>query len=488
MSKQQNDSPRQIAAKDISPDPVKIVSPQTLDLYAKRKKIQPRAIEGFFQNIRIFTIWATMAVYFLLPWVTWDGRQALLFDLPNRKFYIFWWTFLPQDFIFLSWLLIIAAMSLFTITVFAGRVYCGYVCPQTVWTKIFLIIENFTEGSRNARVRLDKAKISPEKIIRRGSKHIVWLAVAFVTAITFVGYFTPARTLTAELLRINLGAWELFWIFFFTMATYINAGWMREQVCMYMCPYGRFQSVMMDKDTLIISYDAARGEPRGGRKKEADYKSLGLGDCIDCELCVQVCPTGIDIRDGLQFECIQCAACIDACDSIMDQMGYARGLVRYTTEHQLAKGGHFKFLRLRLVGYAAVIIIMATVFLTMLALRVPLEVDTIRDRKQLYRENSQGMIENVYLLKILNKSQKARHFIVTLKSDKNILMSKPVVLDIDAGDLVSLPVTLVADPEELEHSKYEVTFLVQDSLDAGLRKRSESRFFAPAQHEGRDHD
>ena len=474
---------RQIKVKDESPNPVKHVGADTLDLYAKRAKIQPRSISGLFQNLRIITIWVTMTLFLALPWVTWEGRQALLFDLPARKFYIFWWTFLPQDFFFLSWLLIMAAFSLFAVTVFAGRVYCGYFCPQTVWTKIFLIIEHFTEGERNARMRLDKAPLSLNKVLRRGTKHILWLAVGFITAITFVSYFTPARDLTFELLHFELGFWEMFWILFFTGATYMNAGWMREQVCMYMCPYGRFQSVMFDRDTLIISYDTARGDPRGSRKKTADPQAQGLGDCIDCELCVQVCPTGIDIRDGLQFECIQCAACVDACDSVMDQMGYQRGLVRYTTENMLEKGDKYHFLRPRLLGYATMIVVMATVFLVTLGMRVPLEVETLRDRNQLFRENNDGMIENVYLLKVLNKSQRADSYQVTLEGGKHIRMSKELKLDAAPGELVQVPVTLVADPAELDHKNTEIEFLVRSVNDAKVGDSSKSRFLAPAEVE-----
>ncbi len=479
MSDKPSRPSQQIPTKDQSPDPV-VFNPGSVDLYAKREKIQARSISGFFQNIRIITIWATLGLYFLLPWVTWNGRQALLFDLPERKFYIFWWTFLPQDFFFLSWLLILAAFSLFTLTVFAGRVYCGYMCPQTVWTKIFMIIEHFTEGERNARLRMDKAGLSLEKVLRRGLKHVGWLAVAFATAITFVGYFTPAKALTLELLHFDISFWEFFWIGFFTLATYMNAGWMREQVCLYMCPYGRFQSVMIDRDSLIISYDKARGDPRGSRRKETDYKAHGLGDCIDCTLCVQVCPTGMDIRDGLQCECIQCAACIDACDSIMDQMGYARGLVRYTTENILEHGGKYRLLRLRLIGYATVIAIMASVFLIALALRVPLEVETIRDRNQLYRETSTGMIENSYLLKIMNKSQKAESYSLRLEGAPEISMRAPATLDIGPGEMITVPVTLSADPGYLKQSKYDITFSVQSRQDEGIRKNSESRFLAPA--------
>jgi cytochrome c oxidase accessory protein FixG len=465
--------PRLIATRDLS-------APASVDLYAGRRKIQPRAIGGFFQHIRALTLWSTLAIYLLLPWATWNGRQALLFDLPARKFYILGWTFLPQDFVFLSWLLIMAAFSLFAVTVLAGRVYCGYVCPQTVWTRIFLFIEHLAEGDRHARLRLDKAPLSLQKILRRGVKHALWLAVAFITAITFVGYFTPARELTLELLQFRLGPWEMFWIAFFSAATYVNAGWLREQVCIYMCPYGRFQSVMFDRDTLIISYDEKRGEARGHRRRDSNPKAQGLGDCIDCELCVQVCPTGIDIRDGLQFECIQCAACIDACDSVMDRMGYARGLVRYTTETILAHGGRYRFFRLRLAGYAVVLGAMATLFVTTLALRVPLEAEALRDRKQLYRETPDGLIENVYLLKVLNKSQHAEQYRVTLQGDANIHLGAPLTLTVAAGEQRSVPVTLSADPGLLARRNYEISFQVRSLQDGATEKLVESRFLAPA--------
>lgn len=469
-----------LPTKDISPDPVKIHEPELVDLYASRQKIHARSISGFFQNIRHLTIWVTMAVFVLLPWVTWDGRQALLFDLPNRKFYIFWWTFLPQDFFFLSWLLIIAAFTLFAVTVFAGRVWCGYTCPQTVWTSIFMWIEELFEGNRNARIRLDKSPLSINKVVRRSLKHTGWLLVAFVTGLTFIGYFTPVRELYHGLFHLQLGFWEVFWIGFFTVATYMNAGWLREQVCMYMCPYGRFQSVMFDRDTLIISYDTKRGEPRGGRKRGVDLEANNLGSCIDCELCVQVCPVGIDIRDGLQFECIQCAACIDACDSIMDQMNYPRGLVRYTTENALEKGGKMHFLRPRLIGYAVVLTIMCGLLLGALAQRVPLSVEAIRDRNQLYRENNEGMIENVYMLKIMNKSQHDESYALKVLGDNAIALEKTPVLNIGAGEFVSLPITLVADPGKLDKTKYAISFEVRSVHDSKVVETIESRFLAPA--------
>ena len=334
--------------------PVKNVTPpagETIDLYASREKIHTRAFSGFYRNLRRAGGALLFVLYFGTVWLNWDGHQAVWWNLPERKFHIFGATYWPQDFVLLSALLIIAAFGLFFITVFAGRVWCGYTCPQSVFTWIFMWAEKVTEGDRNQRMKLEKAPMSANKFARRFAKHSIWLGVSLVTALTFVGYFAPIRELLAELVTFEASGWALFWIAFFTLATYGNAGWLREQVCIHMCPYARFQSVMFDQDTLIVSYDPHRGETRGPRKKTADHKAQGLGDCIDCTLCVQVCPTGIDIRDGLQIECIGCAACIDACDAVMDKMNYPRGLISYTTEHNLS-GQKTRLLRPRLIGHA----------------------------------------------------------------------------------------------------------------------------------------
>nr|BFE89746.1 hypothetical protein GCM10020185_02820 [Pseudomonas brassicacearum subsp. brassicacearum] len=317
-------------------------------------------------------------------WLNWGGRQAVLWDLSESKFHIFGATFWPQDFILLSALLIIAAFGLFAITVFAGRVWCGYTCPQSSWTWIFMWCEKITEGERNQRIKLQAAPWGLNKLLRRSAKHTLWLAISLLTGLTFVGYFTPIRPLAEELLTLQMAGVSLFWVLFFTAATYLNAGWLREAVCMHMCPYARFQSVMFDKDTLTISYDAARGEIRGPRKREANPANIGLGDCIDCQMCVQVCPTGIDIRDGLQMECIGCAACIDACDSIMDKMGYAHGLIKYTSEHQL-QGGKTHLLRPRLIGYTAVLLVMIGALVVALMQRPMVSLDVSKDRG-LFRE------------------------------------------------------------------------------------------------------
>lgn len=373
-----------------------------LSLDQRRGKIYTRSIQGFYQRIRLYSGWPLLLGYLLLPWIHWDGRQAVLFDLPARQFHIFGITLWPQDFPLLAWLLIIAAFALFAITVFAGRVWCGYTCPQTVWTAIFRWCEQVCEGSRNQRIKRDKDLWNRQNLLRKMLKHSMWLVVAFWTGFTFVGYFSPIRDMTFNLVGFQLGFWEIAWTAFFTCATYINAGWLREQVCTYICPYARFQSVMFDADTLIVSYDPARGEPRGARKH--GDKPESLGDCIDCSLCVQVCPTGIDIRNGLQYECITCALCIDACDSVMDKMDYPRGLIRYTTENAL-RGKPTRILRPRLLSYSVAVLVMMVLFAITVMTRIPLEMDVQRDRDQAYREAADGSIENLYTVKLLNKDQ-----------------------------------------------------------------------------------
>ncbi|MBP3862779.1 MAG: cytochrome c oxidase accessory protein CcoG, partial [Pseudomonas sp.] len=375
--------------------------------------IHTRSFTGLFRTLRIVGAGLLFLLFFGTVWLNWDGRQAVLWDLSESKFHIFGATFWPQDFILLSALLIIAAFGLFAITVFAGRVWCGYTCPQSTWTWLFMWCEKITEGDRNQRIKLQAAPWRLNKILRRTAKHSLWLAISVMTALTFVGYFTPVRPLATELLTLEIAGISLFWMLFFTGATYISAGWLREAVCMHMCPYARFQSVMFDKDTLAISYDVARGENRGPRKRGVEPKQAGLGDCIDCYMCVQVCPTGIDIRDGLQMECIGCAACIDACDSVMEKMGYAPGLVRYTSEHEL-QGGKTHLLRPRLIGYAVVLLVMIGALVMALNMRTMVSLDVIKDRG-LFRENSLGQIENIYSLKIINKTQEPQHYRVSLQ-------------------------------------------------------------------------
>ncbi len=447
-----------------------------VDLYQKREKIYTRKIEGFFQRVRLFTGWPLLLGYFLLPWIHWGERQSVLFDLPARKFHILGLTFWPQDLSMLAWVLIIAAWSLFFVTVWAGRVWCGYTCPQTVWTSIFMWAEQFSEGTRNQRIKLDKSPLSFNKAWRKSLKHVMWMGFAALTGVTFIGYFTPIRELIPDLLGLQANMWAVAFTIFFTLATYINAGYMREQVCLYMCPYARFQSVMFDADTLTVSYDTARGEPRGARKRHAS-KPEDKGDCIDCELCVQVCPTGIDIRNGMQYECITCALCIDACNSVMDKMGYDKGLIRYTSENAL-NGKEVHWLRPRLIGYAVGILVMVVAFGARIYLRTPLEVDAIRDRNSLYTTNNMGMIENIYTLKIINMDDHAHRFVVSASGIKELAISGNNTIEAPAGEIVELPLRLEADPAYLRETSTEIEFSVS-SESGNLSATSESRFLGP---------
>jgi cytochrome c oxidase accessory protein FixG len=384
-------------------------------LYEAQKKIHPRAVTGFFARWRWAFVFLTQIVFYGLPWLQWGERQAVLFDLSARRFYILGYVLYPQDFIYLTGLLVISALSLFLFTAVAGRLWCGFACPQTVYTQIFLWIERKVEGDRNARIRLDAAPMSTQKLARKATKHGLWIALGVWTGFTFVGYFTPIRMLWAEAFTLSFGPWEWFWVNFYGLATYGNAGFLREQVCKYMCPYARFQSAMFDRDTLIVSYDAARGEPRGSRSRKADPATLALGACVDCNLCVQVCPTGIDIRQGLQYECIGCAACVDVCDSVMDRMNYPRGLIRFTTQHGIAS--HWSrsdilrhVLRPRVLVYGAVLLALCFAVLGSLVVRTPLKVDVVRDRASLSRIVTGGKLENVYRLQIMNATEQPQRY------------------------------------------------------------------------------
>ena len=439
--------------------------------------IHTRSFTGLFRNLRLAGAGALFLLFFGTAWLNWNGRQAVLWDLGGRKFYIFGATFWPQDFILLSALLIICAFGLFAITVAAGRVWCGYACPQSVWTWIFMWAEKVTEGDRQQRIKLDAAPWSAAKLARRGAKHGLWLAVSLVTALAFVGYFTPIRALVHDLFTLQLDAGSAFWVFFFSAATYVNAGWLREKVCRDMCPYSRFQSVMFDADTLVVSYDAARGENRGARKKEADPKALGLGDCIDCTLCVQVCPTGIDIRDGLQLECIGCGACVDACDSIMDKMGYARGLVRYSSERELA-GGRTRWLRPRLVGYACALLLMFGAFGWALNERPLVSLDVTKDRG-LYRENSAGQIENIYRLKVINKTQQAHRYTVTLVEPGPFVLQGAEELRLAPGEILDVAVSVALTAERAADSATALRFAVADVDNPEVRVSTKTTFVAP---------
>ncbi|PUE35957.1 cytochrome c oxidase accessory protein CcoG [Limnohabitans sp. Jir72] len=434
---------------------------QMVSLYAATQKIYPRSVQGIFAKWRWAMVFLTQLVFYGLPWIEWGQRQAVLFDLGARRFYIFGLVLYPQDFIYLTAILVISAFSLFLFTAIAGRLWCGYACPQTVYSEIFLWIERKVEGDRSARMKLDAAPMSLEKLVKKIYKHIVWLGLSIWTGFTFVGYFTPIKELGMEFFLGNMGSWEIFWVFFYSFATYGNAGFMREQVCKYMCPYARFQSAMFDKDTLIVTYDAERGEPRGARSKKADPAALGLGACVDCTLCVQVCPTGIDIRKGLQYECIGCGACADVCDTVMDKVGYPRGLVKYSTEHAMknkwTKEQTLRHVfRPRVILYIGILTLVVVALLTSLGLRKPFKVDVVRDRASLARIVAGGKIENVYRLQIMNAAEKPMNYRlsveglhglelatehdVLVKSTESLWVSVRVQLPYDAAEPGSHPI------------------------------------------------
>jgi cytochrome c oxidase accessory protein FixG len=451
--------------------------------YEAHRKVYPRDISGRFANLRISAAWALLGVFYALPWLRWNGHQAILFDLPARQFHLFSLTLWPQDFIFLTWLLIIAALSLFFFTTVAGRLWCGYACPQTVWTEVFIWMERVTEGDRSRRMKLDAAPWSSEKFTRKAAKQFLWVTFSLWTGFTFVGFFTPITELSGLALQAELGPWESFWIFFYGLATYGNAGFLREQVCKYMCPYARFQSAMFDRDTLIITYDAERGEPRGGRRKGTDPRRASLGDCTDCTMCVQVCPTGIDIRRGLQSECIACAACIDACDSVMDRMGYARGLVRYATQNSLDHG-ESHILRPRVIVYGTLLALLCCGFVAALALRAPVALDVLHDRNSLYRVLDDGEIENVYLFKIMNKDATPHRFRVHLDQTSNAdaslqLDPETPQFEVPAGVVFNAAVRVRRSAFSADRSITPLRFAIEAADAPDLRADADARFFAP---------
>ncbi|HEU0153056.1 MAG TPA: 4Fe-4S dicluster domain-containing protein [Arenimonas sp.] len=512
--------------------PVELVD--EVGLYVSERKVYPREQGGFFQTLRKAAVFWLLGMYYGFAWLQWDDRQAVLFDLPARKFYVFGLSFWPQDFFYLALLLIMAGLTLFFFTALAGRLWCGYACPQTVWTEVFIWMERWTEGDRNKRMKLDAAPWSRDKLLRKGSKHVLWLVFALWTGFTFVGYFTPIRDLAMRLVPFEWGGWEVFWVLFYSLATWGNAGVLREQVCKYMCPYARFQSAMFDRNTLIIAYDPMRGEPRGARKKSAlasvlqrargllpmdvatsavvhaaQHRSAAdlnagarattglvvdaqeglppppvvatpedLGDCIDCTICVQVCPTGIDIRNGLQYECIACGACVDACDSVMDKMGYPRGLIRNTTQNAL-DGKPSRILRPRIIVYGTLLLLLLVGFGVGIATRTPMLLDVIRDRNALYRVAADGSIENGYLLRIVNKEDRPHVFTVRIEGAPSIVLVEAGATHAAAAEeVLTVPVTLRA-PAGSVTGRADLRFVV-DSDAEGVQAVEETRFFGPS--------
>ncbi len=433
--------------KAVAEAEVKVIS-----LYQKQAKVYPRSVSGRFARWRWIMVAVTQAVFYGTPWLMWNGRQAVWFDLETPRFHLFGLVLHPQELVFLSGLLVLSALALFFFTALAGRLWCGYACPQTVYTEMFLWIERHTEGDRLARMRLDKAPMSWNKLSRKAAKHSLWGLLALATGFSFVGYFIPVRELASQAVHASMDAWPAFWVLFYGAATYGNAGWMREQICKYMCPYARFQSTLLDGDSLVIAYDSARGDPRGSRPRRMDPKLMGLGSCVDCSLCVQVCPTGIDIRNGLQNECIGCAACIDACDGVMDKLGDARGLIRYATANGVAQGltrrqMFARTLRPRVLVYGAAMLLLAAGLAMGLALRKPVALDVQHDRGALARIGEGGRIENTYRVQLSSRSETVHGWTLRASGLQGLLADEALSVTLAPGERLGATLRLALPPE-----------------------------------------
>ena len=515
--------------------PLDVIDNGSNSLYVSERKVYPRDVSGRLDRLRIAAVVWLLGMFYVFPWLRWDGRQAVLFDLPARKFHVFGLTFWPQDFLFLALLLIIAALALFFFTALAGRLWCGYACPQSVWTEVFLWIESWTEGDRHKRMKLDAAPWSRDKLLRKGGKHALWLVFALWTGFTFVGFFSPIADLGARLVPFAWGGWETFWVLFYALATWGNAGFLREQVCKYMCPYARFQSAMFDRNTLIIAYDPMRGEPRGPRQRglgsvlergrglldqvrayEFVFRAGGhaaagdamvqaraqsglvadaaftaslaqplqrpapdaVGDCIDCTLCVQVCPTGIDIRNGLQYDCIACGACIDACDDVMLKMGYPKGLIRYSTQNAI-DGKPTRVLRPRILVYGAILLALVIGWSWGVGGRSDLIAEVLRDRNALYRTVGDGSTENAYTLKLINKTDRPQTYRIGIEAGAGIVLAGGAqAVSTRAQQVLSVPLIVTA-PASVR-GRQSLRFIIT-STDGGSSETVDSSFFGPLQ-------
>ena len=477
-------SPTKHSPSDGKPRKVIPIAAAGSSFYEARQKIHPRAIQGVFANWRWAMVWLTQLVFYGLPWLQWGERQMVLFDLEVKRFYLFGLVLYPQDFIYLTGLLIISALSLFLFTAVAGRLWCGFACPQTVYTEIFLWIEHRIEGDRSARLRLDNGGWTAEKLWKKSAKQSAWIAVSLWTGFTFVGYFVPIRQLGAELLALH-GPWQMFWVLFYGFATYGNAGFLREQVCKYMCPYARFQSAMFDKDTLIVTYDTQRGEPRGARSKKVDPKAAGLGDCIDCSLCVQVCPVGIDIRNGLQYECIGCGLCVDACNSVMDKVGAPRGLIRYATPNGMASRWSTaqmlrRVARPRVLIYVGALVVLSVALVASMALRTPLKVDVVSDRAVLARIVSGGQLENLYRLQIMNATEAPQRYRISASGLEGLTVAaEDRETEVDATQARWVPVRLRIPYGAAAAGSHTVHFTVEAQGGVPARVVEKAAFQVP---------
>ncbi len=427
-------------------------------LYESRKKIHPSIVDGFLSRLRNLSLSLFLFIYFLLPWLNYNGRQAVLLDLINRKFCFYNFIFWPQDFYLLAFLLIILAFGLFAFTVYLGRIWCGYICPQTAWVYFFMYIERLIEGDYNRIVKLNNEKINLKKFFKKFFKIFLWIFLSFITSFTFIGYFTPINDLFYLIVNKPIDSWVNILIIFFTITTYFNAGWLREQVCFYMCPYARFQSVMLDNNTITVCYDYNRGEPRG---KYIKNETRIIGDCINCLKCVSVCPTGIDIRNGFQMECINCGACVDACNYVMEKISFKNGLIRYTSENDL-KGEKNNILRFQLVGYFLLLLLFVFLFLYSFITRIEFDVNIYRDRNNLYYEIDNNIICNDYFVKITNMSNFKKTYKIEVIDNECFNYLENKITFIPSGDLLLLSIQIQKKIEYINNNKTNIYFKISD--------------------------
>jgi cytochrome c oxidase accessory protein FixG len=468
---------------------------QDRPLYAGREKIYPKLARGRFRAIKWLVMAVTLGIYYALPWLRWHRGpdlpdQAVLLDMANNRFFFFFLEIWPQEFYFITGLLVLAALTLFLITSVAGRVWCAYTCPQTVWTDLMIVVERFWQGDRNDRMRLDKDRWGPVKLFKKGMTHLSWLAIGLATGGAFVFYFRDAPKLANELLSGTAPAIAYLFLGIFTLTTYVLGGIAREQVCIYMCPWPRIQGAMVDRETLLVSYRSYRGEPRGPHKKGQPWE--GRGDCIDCTACVAVCPTGIDIRDGSQLECIQCALCIDACNDIMGRIGRPRGLIGYDTIAKQEAAANsatapLRLIRARTLLYAALIGLVGAIMLVALLNRTTLEINVLHDRNPPYVLLSDGGIRNGYTVKILNKLHQPREFRL---ETRGLGGARLAIVGMDAGakirvttdDLREVRVLVTLPPAQVAHiGSNAIPFaLVVRDVASGRETARTTQFQKPA--------
>ncbi len=461
-------------------------------LYADRKKVHPRRVKGTFRSIKWAVMAVCLAIYYLSPWLRWDRGphapdQAILIDFPARRFYFFFIEIWPQEIYYITGLLIVAGLALFLFTALLGRVWCGYACPQTVWTDLFVTVERWVEGDRNARIRLDKAPWTGAKIGKRVVKHAIWLLIALATGGAWVFYFADAPTLAGDLIRLEAPVVAYGFIALFSATTYLLGGIAREQVCIYMCPWPRIQSAMFDEQSLLVTYRDWRGEPRGKHKKGDSWE--GRGHCVDCKQCVVVCPMGIDIRDGMQLECIHCALCVDACNGVMEKLDLPGGLIGYDSPQGLADQRTkpvFNPFRARPILYALLISAVGTVMLFGLLTRSDLDLSVLRDRNPLFVTLSDGSLRNGYTLKVINKLPVERHFTVTPGGLAGLTIAgvgqdhggQSLEVVVPPDDLASVKVYLTAPAEAATSASQPVTFHLE-SLEGDGSETVESSFRGP---------